>query len=402
LALSVTAKKKQNASGRTGMVVFFLFAIIILCTAFFIYLKSRTIDFASVNIKTLFTDISTKKTGSTYSIVAESEFHYDVMEHPVFCVYMGSIVKCRADSLTFLDKMGNEVWKTSVSFSGRPVLKVAGSYLMAADLGGKNIYVIRNNSVIWVWNAEKRIINADISENGLVSVIQEVNGYKASVSVYKSGSSSPLIFTRNIAENYLLNAKLSPTGSQIVLNRLDSAGISLSTDLEFNNLSSVKPFANIRKNDEVYPDILFFDDGSLLAAGDMSAVLFDKGRNEKWKADYQGRNMLGVCMCMGKYAVIAALQNTDKGGSENKSEITIINSSGQEYASCSMDGRVLNVAASDGIIAANKGNAVYFFHLKGEPAGEYNSMAEIKEVYFLNNLEAAIIVWGKIIVVKLV
>lgn len=401
MALPGKAPNKQNTSGRSAIAAFFLLAVIILCTAFFIYLKSRNIDFSNITLKALFADASNEKGSSVSSVVRESEILYDVREHPAFCTYRGSIVKCRADSLSFLDKKGDEIWEPQVSFTGKPFLKVTGAYLMAADLGGRNIYVIRNKEVIWEWNAESRIINADISENGFVAVVQEVKGYKSSVSVFKAGISSDLIFTRNIAENYLLSAKLSPTGRQLVLNRLDSSGITLSTDLEYNNLSSVKPVANIRKNDAVFPGLWYFKDGSLLAAGDSSAVLFDKDRNEIWKADYSGGKLLGACTSLGKYAVIAAVKKADSGAVQKRSEIKVIKTTGQEYASWEMDGRVLNISTSDEVIAANTGNAVYFYNLSGKLVGKYTSMAEIREVYFLDSFEAVIAAWGKITVVKL-
>jgi hypothetical protein len=139
-----------------------------------------------------------------------------------------------------LNKKGDEEKVLQVAL-GKPVIKSAGNFAVIGDIGGKDIYVINGKELSWSRRIENRILNIDINEKGYVAVVHEVKGYKAGVTVFNPQGMER--FTRTIAESFILSAKVLPSGRQLLINRVDTSQINANTDLEYNDISSEKPFS---------------------------------------------------------------------------------------------------------------------------------------------------------------
>lgn len=380
---------------KSSIIVFFLLLISVIGIAFFVYLRNQNMDLKDIRVDELFGGIF--QSASKNGVKSVTEIKYDAKDHPEFCVYRDYIIKCTSDSIKWLDKKGEEQKSIQVSLS-KPVLKVAGRFLLVADMDGKDVYEISGKDVKWNRKVENNIINVDINEDGYVSVVQDAKGYKAMVAVFNPQGMEK--FTRSIAENFILSAKVLPTGEQVLLNRVDTSGIRANTSLEYNEITSDKPFANIPLNDAVFPALWYLKDGSLITVSDSMILCFDKERKERWKKEYSTISSSNVSL--DKYAVIAVHSESKAGISGNgKAEVQIWNTKGEEMGSYSLRDIVISTGTFDDLIAVNTGAEVHFINTKGKLFRKYNSKTDVIAVYLFSRQEALVVTKSSVTVVPI-
>lgn len=370
----------------------------IMCIAFLVYLKTQNIDLSSIDVKQILKG-NFRIAQDNKSRGAFENINYDVNEHPIFCTYKGLIISCTSDSLQAMNKSGEVQWKISVSMSS-PVLKTAGEYLLAADLGGRDIYAIEGKEVRWNKKISGKLINIDINNDGFTTVVHDSKGYRGAVTVYNLQGME--LFTRNIAESFILMAKVSPKSDQVLIDSIDASGISAGTGFEFIDMSG-KPFAaKTPEDDQIFPSAWYINKNCILAVGDSSVIYFDKNRQQKWKQDFSGRKIFSSSVLMDKYAVVAVSGRDKPGGFKSSpAEVEIFNTDGKLSAQYAMEDEVKSVQAFDDIIAASSNMGVDFINSRGKLVGKYNSKYDILGVHFLNKQEAAVVTRGCISICKI-
>lgn len=396
--MNITEEKvnEEHKTRKSGLFLTVLLFMMIIGIAFFAYMKSRDeISFKDINLKGLLSADSAK------SRKAEAEKTYEIAyeprEHPVFNVHNEYLVKCTKDAVKGLNKKGQEIWSINASFNN-PLVKSNGVELMIADLGGRDLYVIRDKTVKWNNRIDNSIINADIGKGGYVAVVQQAKGYKGMIKVF-----DPLgveMFYRKIADYFVLGVQVAPSSEQLVMNSVDTSGINIKPSLQFFDMLG-NPFAAKEPvKDVIFPSVWYLNDDSLLAVSDSLLVFYDKERNEKWRKEFS--RIYSSNVVLGKYLVIA-VESENKPGMLGgaSSEILFFNSKGNKTAACEVEAGVRNLRVCSDIIAVNTGREVYFIDTKGKLIGKYSSKHEILDVYFFSKAEAAVVTKSSVVVTQL-
>jgi len=388
---------RQEGPGKVvKIIVFLLLLLIISATAAVAYLKSLDVDLKSVSIKDLIEKTFLNR-NTRYELVL-SEFDYDANLNTVFGTHKGYIVKCSKDSLIYIDSNGNEQWTYPLSLKN-PVLKTAGSYLLIADYGSKNILTFSGKEMRWEKELDNNIINADINAKGYVAVVHEEERSRGAVSVFNRQGMK--CFTIGKAENFILSSKVSSSAKTVFINSIDTSGISTDTILEFSDLSGNISDTKIEKEDTVFPSLWFMDNDSLLVVGDSMFMILDKDFTEKFQHTVKGK-IFSSCIADGKYAVIAANPEESTGIFENGSSgIWIYNDNGEKISEYNLKGEVRNIASWEDIIAVNSGNKLRIIDLNGDLLAEYSSKDDIKEVFFINRREVLAVCKDKFLVLRM-
>jgi len=388
---------RQEGPGKVvKIIVFLLLLLIISATAAVAYLKSLDVDLKSVSIKDLIEKTFLNR-NTRYELVL-SEFDYDANLNTVFGTHKGYIVKCSKDSLIYIDSNGNEQWTYPLSLKN-PVLKTAGSYLLIADYGSKNILTFSGKEMRWEKELDNNIINDDINAKGYVAVVHEEERSRGAVSVFNRQGMK--CFTIGKAENFILSSKVSSSAKTVFINSIDTSGISTDTILEFSDLSGNISDTKIEKEDTVFPSLWFMDNDSLLVVGDSMFMILDKDFTEKFQHTVKGK-IFSSCIADGKYAVIAANPEESTGIFESGSSgIWIYNDNGEKISEYNLKGEVRNIASWEDIIAVNSGNKLRIIDLNGDLLAEYSSKDDIKEVFFINRREVLAVCKDKFLVLRM-
>jgi hypothetical protein len=390
-----TKENSQQHIKMSSVFITLLLVIMVFTIAFFAYLKSENIEISNIKIEELAVKIAAireKKTKAD-SIV---EIPYDLKERPVFSCYENVIIKCTADGIRALNKKGEELWFKSYPME-KPVVKTGANGILVYDEGGNEVCVLDEKDFKWNIKTDESIINADISRNGHVAVVQQVQGYKAKVRVFDPMGIE--MFYRNIAEKFVVSSKVSPLGKQLLINSIDASGAEATSSIEFTDMFGNPFAARVPKQDFVFPSVWYLNDDSVYAVGDSNIVYYDKNRNEKWRKEFN--EIYSSSIASGKYLAVA-LNSGERSShfGKNTTDIQVLSKEGKQIASYKIEDLVINLEAFNDVIAANTGREVYFLNTSGKFYGKYNSKSDIHYVSYLNNSEAAVITRESVVVVR--
>lgn len=385
-------QKVEGYSKKTRVFLFCVLLVIILGISGYSYLNSRGIDFKNISMEEIVSEFLFRdKANAQKPLVIE----YAVQEHPVFDVYNGQIIKCTDEGITALDKEGKEEWKITVALN-KPLIKKAGQYLLIADIGGRNIIVINKSNVKWKTQTDNSIINGDISPDGYVSVVQELPGYKARISVFDPYGGE--IFYRSIAENFILSAQVSPEGEQVLINSIDTSGTNAASAFEYLDMMGSPFSVNMPKENKIFPFVWYFKNNSHLAVNDSMIVFFDKDRNRKWEKEFD--KILSSEILEDKYVAVASVLNKQLSFNSGKADLQIFDTDGNKISEYIVDDEIKNISAYSDILAINTGREAFFINSRGKLLGQFSSRADISQVCFFNKIEAALITKTNISIIK--
>lgn len=384
-------ERKEKIYPRLRVISATLLIILVFCIAAVAYLKTNGSDIDFPALSRIAAAAGISEAGRKDSTQAGRE---KVIEIPYvndrntdFAVYDSMIAKCTADGIKLLDMSGAEIKNFSLSLS-YPFMKTNGKDLLVAEKGGKSIYVIRGNSIKWEKKTDSSIINADISDDGFVSVVQKSSGYKNKVSVFDQNGIER--FYRNLAENRVISAIVAPSAEQMALLTLNASGIMAESGLQFLDSTGQPLYAATLDKDETFAIIGYLDDDSLFCSSGKTFILYDHKITEKW------RKTTGRVFSIAAYGrtVVAAYQEKQ----DNATVIGFFNSRGKKTAECKLSEEIKNISVYSGIAAVNTTREVYFINSSGKITGRYGSASDIKNVFFFNKLEALIIKKDSIVV----
>ncbi|MCX7711739.1 MAG: DUF5711 family protein [Clostridia bacterium] len=392
--------KVGSTGGKSNVIVFFLLLLLIAGVAFLVYLKSQNFDFKSVRIQDIFKN--------SFHIKAHQETKQkdtvipcDEKEKYAFTTYKDNLIKCTRDTVTGIDKSGNELWSVPISMSN-PKVKKSSADLLVYDLGGREVVIINGKSVKWNKKLDNNIINADISESGYVSIVQELKGYKAAVSVFNLQGNE--FFTRSDADNFVLGAQVSPNGKYVAVHMLDMSGGVAGTSISFMNMLGTPFAARVPKNGEVFPSLWYLKEDLLVGINDSSVFCMDrtsKEQKEKWKQEFKDRIVYSSAASSGKLFI--AVSGGEKAGLFNgaSTEIKVLNADGKQAAQFLLHDKVINLKAYGDVAAVNAGREVYLINSRGKLVGKYTSKMDVNEVHFFNKQELAVVSKNNVVITKI-
>jgi len=396
LDLNVKKTKPEHVGSKFNIIISLLLFAAILVTAFLVYMKSQNIDLNPTSIMQFLSDNFSSSSTQNLETVS-SVFKYDDGERSSFTTLEGDIIKCNRDSISGLDRMGNEKWQIGISMSNS-IIKTEGSYLLIGDKSGRDIYMLKGKSVIWNKKLDSNIININVNQHGYVTVIEEQKGYNGVVVVYDPNGKE--IFTKGKADIYILDAKVSPDNSQVLISGIDTSGVSTNSFLELTNLYG-KIVADIKGEDEIISSILYMKDNGILVVSDIKAKCYDRKQKELWAESFT-EDVLTSNICLNKYAVFA-FRNVSSTGffKGNTTTVKIYKANGQLYGSYEADGEVRNITINGGVIALNSESSVFFINTKGKLLGKYTDTMSIVGVHFLSKSEAAVVTGNSVKIIKI-
>lgn len=376
--------KTGHVNKKSSAILFFALCLMIAGLAFLAYAKSMNMDIGKISLVDLLKGVQSQKSDAQGKEI--SEFQLDTKDHPVFSLFKDTIIRCTRDSIKGINKKGEIQWSIHISMDN-PLVKVSKYGILVADIGGKDIYVLDGSDIKWNKKLDDNIINADIGDNGYVTVVHEARGYRGAVATFNLQGGR--FFTRYINESNILSACVSPSGKQIVIDSVDTSGVTADTYFEFTDILG-KPFAKVAKKDAILPNIKYFGDDYFVAAGDSLIVLYDKNGNEKWNQEFKNGGVYCVATALNKYIVAAVRGGNNTGIPDESTGIKVINTRGKQIAQYKLDTEVKSLKTCSNIIAANTGREVYFITTSGKLSGKYTSKNEIVSVFFSSKSEAVV------------
>ncbi len=382
---NIPEQDKPLSGGRAASIITtFMLFLCIIAVAIYSYYRSTGMTAG-------LPDIFRPQAGSAEE-VKEAEvqhtFGFDMRDKPVFTIFRGNIVKCSRSGILFLDSTGQIVRSESIEFD-KPIVKTNGSRILVADSGSTGIYVMDGNTVIWQDRTDAAILNADISDDGYVTVITSAKRDNNTVRVYESHGLE--LFRKIIANDYAVSACVSPSRQYLVLSAIGTGAVGPFSrykfyDMEGKELSGL----SFGESGELLPLFWFNKNDSIFAVGDNAVASIEPSGKTEWREQF--RSIAGAGLAGEGLLAVAA--ETDEGALLN-----VYMADGARKASVKLNGRPAGLDSIKGIISVYTDDAVYFFDVNGTIISKYITGEKVLQVCLFDKKQAAVITEGEVTVV---
>lgn len=381
-------QERSTAEGRTGSILAAL--ILFLCIAVVAVFTWRNSVDPSSGPEDLLKLFQTSATDVIKEAHTQYTYEFDAREKPVFITYKDFIVRCGSSGIWFLDKTG-EVIRSEGLVYNNPIIKTNGSLIMVADQGTGDLAVLNNESILWSEKIDESILNADISEDGYVTLITTAKRDNNEVRVFESHGVE--LFRKVIANDFAVSANISPSEDRLILSAISTGAAGAFSVYKFYDMKG-ENIAELSFNEisELLPIFSYNNDGSIFAVGDKAAVSIDPTGKVVWEKQFL--SVAGAAPAGNGQLAMAA--DSDEG-----SILKIYQSDGLELTSCQLPGKPEGLNAIRGVVCVNTSDTVYFYNSKGIIISKYSTGMPIKQVCFFNKHQAVVVTDRQAVVISI-
>lgn len=300
-------------------------------------------------------------------------------ENSSIYAYDNHIVILENNVLSFYNQVGKKETSINVSIT-TPIFESSGNYLLVADKGGKNVYLIYNTSLQWQKTMDGNVSEAVVNKNGAVGVVLTGTTYKSVIVMYgitgneefKTYLSSTIAVDIAISENSqnLSFAEINTSGTII-----DSVVKTISVEKAKNSpaeaiINTYKPESNsiIVK--------LKYNKEKLICQYDNSVYMLNDGNSTKLLEI--NNNSLFVDINVLGY--ICNLVENQAGILTSEYELKIMDVDNKKESSYILNSMPKSLYCSNNIIGINMGNDIEFVNHNGWLIKSFSSKQSFKDV----------------------
>lgn len=309
--------------------------------------------------------------------------------------YNGKMLVLNKNRLLNYNKEGRQEYEISVNISN-PIFASKGEYLCLAEKGGRKLYLISGQNIMWQNDMEGKISRASVNENGYVSVILTGTVDKTVVVTYSKEGKK--ISTAYLSTTYAVDTDISVDNKYIAIAEINSQGTLLQSNVKVISLEEQKIVYTYKaETKRMITGINYQDKNKIVCMFDDGIVQITDFKPEE-KKKFNSDTVFSD-INLNNYYLNATKKVTGIFSSETEIEMTNLqtDSVGGIYR---LSGIPKEIETYHDVVAINLGTEVHFVHVSGWLIKKYTSSKEIKEVILSQNL-AGIVYKDKIELVNL-
>lgn len=199
--------KQKNPFFRT---LTFLVTVALCLSALLLVANWRKLNFDAV--KRYFTyrsmDLNDSGQMESYTYTGGVSSQFSCLGDDLFVCSTSGIRLYSPNGMAYLDK---------TCLLEHPMLSVKGHFGLAYDVGGTQLYVYRDQELVFSYTskADNAILSASINSQGQLTIVTKASGLKGAVTVYDT-SFQP-VMSVNLSSRFIYDAVLSPDGHTLAL-----------------------------------------------------------------------------------------------------------------------------------------------------------------------------------------
>ena len=131
--------------------------------------------------------------------------------------YDDKVLRYNRDGISALDASGSTIWNGSYNMVS-PAADVCGKYVVAADIGGKTLFVYNGEGQGKEVTTDYPIVQASVSESGIIAVLLE-QATSNVINIYNPYDVSNRLLVEiptNVDEGYPVCIDISPEGTNLI------------------------------------------------------------------------------------------------------------------------------------------------------------------------------------------
>ena len=271
-----------------------------------------------------------------------------------------------------------------------PIYKSAGNYLLLADEGGKNFYLISNNDLQWKKEADGEISQITVNKSGAVGIVVTATAYKSIITMYdiygkesfKTYLGTTLATDIAISDNskYLSFIEINTTGASII-----SKVKTISVDKAKNEPKEAIIYKYEFESNVLAIKIKYNNDDIILMT-DSSINKLRDGNTEKIE-DITDSISFADIMLDDYFAEIK--ENKSKAINADY-ELDFINDDNKRINTYYFEDTIKNMICAGDKIALNFGSQIEFVNTRGNQIKKYTSLKNIKAIQMTDKIVAIV------------
>lgn len=332
-------RKKPNWTQPAMRIGALLVTIVLLIGAIILVVYRDKLNLDSLKRYITYRSLEKNDSGQT------TEFSYTQDASNAFATLDGALLLCSDTVLQLYSNSGLLYIDEQVKLS-QPVIATCGSYAVAYDVGGNDLYVIRNKKVVQTYSSAQGcdLLSVRVNENGYLAVVERASGYKASVKVFDDNLQ--LLLSENVSSEYVMDAVLSPDNEQFAVVTIGQKGKVFNSTINLYECKEGDLVASTTLEDQFVLDLHWKSSLLWVQERDGAAVLnSDLKVLGNWTESSQ--YLQGYSLDGSGYAV-EVFSWYKAGGS---GEVLLIDENGEAKVSQAVSGEVLSVSAAGKYIA---------------------------------------------------
>mgnify|MGYP001623071340 FL=1 len=320
-------------------------------------------------------------------------------ENASIYAYDNHIVILKDNKLTIYNASGKEETTINVQVNN-PIFDSSGKYLLLADKGSQNVYLIYNTSLQWQKTMEGNVSYITVNKNGAVGVVLTGTTYKSVIVMYsitgneefKTYLSSTVATSLAISNNndYLSFAEANTSGTVI-----SSVVKTISVEKAKNTPTEAIIYTYNQENNSLIISIEYNND-NLICQYDNSVYRLKDGNSEKI-LDVDN-NTLFLDIKMADY--ISKIQENQSGILRSEYEVKIINEKNSSENTYLLEQMPSGLYCSDNILAVDMGNEIIFLNHSAWLLKHFTSRQNYKKI-ILGDSVAAIVYRDRVEIISL-
>ena len=189
-------------------------------------------------------------------------------------------IKYSSDGVEYQKKFGRAVWNVPVSYR-HPYSAQSSEYLVLADKSSNVLTIFNENGKVNELNFKYPVLQAGVSEQGIVAVILGGDG-TSFIQMYEPGGNMIADMKTSVDETgYPVAAAISPDGTKLAVSYYVIAGVTAKTTVAVYDFSrqiqgnQVGLLAGFDYKDLMIPGLSFTDEKTLAAYGEDRTLFYD-------------------------------------------------------------------------------------------------------------------------------
>lgn len=340
-------------------------------------------------------NILRKDIGEEKLATIEIEENENVFVH----AYKNHIATVSDNKLTIYNAGGRVEETINVSITS-PKFASCGEYLLVADEGKSNIYLIYNTNLQWERELEGSISQITVNKNGAVGVALEGTIYKTVIVMYDiTGNEN---FKTYLSSTVATDITISDDGQFLSFAEINTSGTAIESKVKTISVEKTKDTPNeaIVNTYELENDRLVlkikYRKNKIVVFTDKEVYLFSEGEQEKILDVSKDTSFLDINL----NAHICRIKENNNEKEAGKYEVEILDVDNKKTSTYILKDTVKSMYCKESVIALNLGNEIEFLNMNGWLIKKYNSIQNIKDISISENI-AAVIYKNRIAIVEL-
>lgn len=242
---------------------------------------------------------------TSYEVTEETEIKDSSFAN--YTSYGNKILRYSRDGISATDASGKTIWNGSYNMVS-PAADICGSYVTVADIGGKSLFVYNGEGQGWEIKTDYPIVQASVSEHGIVAVLLEQPGSNV-INIYNPYDISDKLLVEiptNIDDGYPVCIDISPEGTNLAAAYVCVTNGKIQSRAAFYDFTDVGQNTNClvgaKNYDEiVIADVRFLGNNNICIFTDNGFSVWSNAKQPKEVYSQTYKTKIKSALCNSKY-----------------------------------------------------------------------------------------------------